>query len=178
MKLAQFGAQGNWIGEPNRVHAKGSRSFYVRLQVIDKNGIRRINRECLEEAVVDLRIGLHEPHFAGQHDSLKPLQKLEPFQRKWKCLDRPVAEGIQRNALSAKLSQDVNRALDRTSKHLLVALEPGVDSVCRGGMSGLQQRATFRETSAGILLLVPGGRADRREKVFHRVFIAREQLAI
>jgi hypothetical protein len=137
-QLHQFTAKRSGIGEKDAMHTQGTRSLYIRWQVVDVDGMSRIDAMALKEQLKDTRVGFDQAHFAGKQDSFEPSQELESLERCRESFGRPVAQGIQRNSASVQFPEDVYGASDRTRHHLFMTLNPGVDQLGMGGLLQLE----------------------------------------
>src|SRR6266699_6393350 len=98
----------------DRVNTEGTRGRCVGLDVVAKDGAQRVDREALEQNLVNPRLRLDRADLARDHDAAKPAEEFETLASDHEALGRPVAERVKQRAAIAKLPQDLDRAGDRT----------------------------------------------------------------
>lgn len=123
-------------------------------------------------------IGFDEMNFAGEQNAMEPVKKIEAPFSTGKSFCGPVAERVDGNSGCAEQGEDVDGFGDGAGNHFGMALEPGVDERRAGGMLTFQGVGGLGETSACILLRVPGGGADVGEKMLHGPVVSGEELAV
>ena len=77
-----------------------------------------------------------------------------------------------------ELSEDLDRAIDRSLDHLAEAFAESLDQLDLVGMVRKELLGCFGKAPSGVLLLVPLRRADVGKEMFHRHIVAGEELAI
>src|SRR5271155_2697521 len=172
--LPQF----RWCREMDRMDAEGTRGGGVRLDIVDIDGALRLDRKPLDQQREDARVRLDHLDVARDQNSPEPAEKRKALQRRRIGFGRPVGEPVERDAAIAELGQDLDRAGDRASDHLVEAVAIGVDQLGLVGMLGLQQSGAFGKAAAGVLAAVPFMCAHRRKKMLHPRLVAGKQLAV
>src|SRR5215469_7592956 len=162
----------------DRVETEALCSGYIRLDIVDKDGAVRLDREALDEQSKNARIGFDHPLFARNENASEPAQEFKARPRQRVGLGRPVGESVERRAETPQLGQNLDRAGEGTGDHLVEAAVIGVDQLGLLGMLGLQQSSALTEGAAGILAAVPLMRANRGQKILHPRVVAGEQLAV
>src|SRR6266478_1162791 len=113
----KVGPQYRRIREMDRVNAEAARGRYVGLAIVDKDCARRVDREALEQNLVNARLRLDRADLAREHDAAEPAEEIKTLARQGEALGRPVAERVKRRATIAQLLQDLDRAGDRPGHH-------------------------------------------------------------
>src|SRR5690606_15678417 len=148
------------ILEVDASEADGSGRFNVRRRIVDKDRLLRHDVEALNEMVEYGRIRLDHPNLSGDHDSIKPVQKLKFLPRHRKSFGGPIREAVQPDRRLPQAPEDLHRAVDGAGDHLLPAIIVGADHLLVFGVLGNQQFAGLTHRTTGILLRIPFGCAD------------------
>src|SRR6266851_9256350 len=97
----------------DRVKTESTGGGRVDFDIVDKNGAQRVDRETLEQDLVDARLRLDRTDLARNEDAVEPAEEIKTLTRVRESLGRPVAERIERHLAIAQLLQDLDRAGDR-----------------------------------------------------------------
>src|SRR5260370_32223552 len=106
----ELGPQRRRIGEMDRVKTESTGGGRVDVDIVDKNGAQRVDREALEQQFKDARIGLDHLDIARDQDAAEPAKEIKTLTRLREALGRPVAERIERHLTIAQLLQDLDGA--------------------------------------------------------------------
>src|SRR5713101_5647992 len=74
-KGGEIRAQCSRRREMDRVNTEGTRGRCVGLDVVDKDGAQRVDREALEQNLVNPRLRLDRTDLARDHDAAKPAEE-------------------------------------------------------------------------------------------------------
>src|SRR6266849_2512300 len=124
----------------DRMNAEGARGRCVDRDVIDKNGAQRVDREAIEQDLVDARLRLDRADLARDHNAVEPAKEIKTLTREGEGLGRPVAERVERHVTIAQLLQDLDRAGDGSGQHLALSGAEGVDPPRLSGCKSLSVR--------------------------------------
>src|SRR5260370_42403990 len=77
----ELGQQRRRIGEMDRVKTESTGGGRVDVDIVDKNGAQRVDREALEQDLVDARLRLDHTDLARNEDAGEPAEEIKTLTR-------------------------------------------------------------------------------------------------
>src|SRR5438067_24646 len=74
--------------EMDRMDTEGARRRCIDLDIVDVDSAERVDREALEQHLVDARLRLDRAGLAREHDAAEPAEEIKTFARERKTLGR------------------------------------------------------------------------------------------
>src|SRR5580704_1320923 len=162
------------VRELNGLHPDASCALHVARRIIDEETARRFTSVAIEEQAKDRRIGFQQPLLPGNDNALELAQEGEAGKGLLIFLARKIGEREKPDAFLLQGREERDAGRDLARDHLLPALVEGPDLALPFRVARDELPHGLGEGAAAILLQIPGGRADIREKPLHALFVGEE----